>query len=263
MTPRRAGGEAPGPVEEARQLARRLAALEEGPIRARAAARALAGVPPERAAPLLAAVVRGTAPDARAAALAIAQALAAPRRDVPYAWLAAVYAEAAERGLAEITALLVSPPPRREYRAPRDAADRRLAHLTLGHKKALARANRDPDLLARLAAEGEPTVVRELLRNPQLTEAFVVRVAARRPCRPGTLRCIFEARPWRARPAVALALVRNPYVETALALKLVPTLRGADLEDVSRDGGLHPLVRALAARVAAARGRGEGEAPGR
>jgi hypothetical protein len=252
MTGGRAG-EAPGPAEEALALARRLAALEEGPIRVRAAARALAARPPAATAPVVAALVRGPGPLLEVAASAVAQALGDPGDDLPYVWLAELYAAAASDGLAEVTALLVSPPPHRPYEEPRDKADPRLAHLTLGHKKALARAHRDPDLLARLAAEGEPVVVRELLRNPQLTEDFVVRIASRRPCRPGTLRCVFESRRWRTRSAVALALVRNPYAETALALELVPGLGTVELGEISRDGALHPFVRAFAARVVSLR----------
>lgn len=245
----------PGPAADARALAARLAALEEGPIRAGAAARALAGMEPERTVRVLAALVRGTpsSAEARLALAAIAQALAAPGGALPYGWLAAVYAAAVDGGAPEVSGLLVAPPPHRAYEEPRDAADSRLSRLTLGHKKAMARAQRDPDLLARLAAEGDPGVVRELLRNPQLTEPFVVRIAARRPCRPGTLRCIFEARRWRTRPAVALALVRNPYVETGIALKLLPGLAAGDLRELARDGAVHPLVREVAARIGAAR----------
>jgi hypothetical protein len=239
---------------EALALARRLATLEEGALRARAAARLLARLDPVRAACVVAALLRATGPEARGAAAAVAQAFADPRDDLTYPWLADLYAAAVEDGASEVAALLVAPPPRRAFEEPFDRPDPRLAHLTLGHKKALARAQRDPDLLARLAAEGEPTVVRELLRNPQLTEPFVVRIASRRPCRPGTLRCIHEARRWRTRPAVALALVRNPYVETELALKLLPLLGAADLRDIAADGVLHPLVRAVAARLAAGRG---------
>jgi hypothetical protein len=240
--------------EESLALARRLVAVEEGPIRARAAARLLAALDPARAAPLLAALVRHAGAEARLALAAAGQAFADPGEELPYAWLAELYAAASTRGDAEVAALLVSPPPRRAWQEPFDKADARLAHLTLGHKKALARAQRDPDLLARLAAEGEPSVVRELLRNPQLTEEFVVRIASRRPCRPGTLRCIHEARRWRTRPAVALALARNPYAEPELALKLLPALGASDLRDLSRDGTLHPLLRAVAARIAEARG---------
>jgi hypothetical protein len=247
----------PGPDGEAGAqalaIARRLGALEEGTIRARAAARLLGAIEPDRAVRVLAALVRAPGPEARVALAACARALADPRDDLRYPWLADVYAAATERGAAEVAALLIAPPARRAWEEPFDKADARLAHLTLGHKKAMARAQRDPDLLARLAAEGEPVVVRELLRNPQLTEPFVVRIAARRPCRPETLRCIHDARRWRTRPAVALALVRNPWVETEIALGLLPTLPSGELKEVSRDGALHPLVRAVAARVIEAR----------
>jgi DNA-directed RNA polymerase subunit F len=244
------GGAAP---DAARALARLPAALDEGPIRARAAARALSGADPARAAEVIAALAQSDAVPARAALAAVGQALVDPAARVPYAFRAELYAEAAARGLADVTALLVAPPPRRPYREPRDKADARLAHLTLGHKKALARARRDPDLLARLAAEGEPTVVRELLRNPQLTEELVVRLAARRPCRPETLRCLFESRRWRTRPAVALAVARNPYAEPGIAVKLLPLVAAVDLADVARDGTVHALVRAAAGRIAAGR----------
>jgi len=245
---------APGPAAEALALARRLAALEEGAIRCGAAARALAALEPERAVLVLGALVRASGgAEARLALAAVGQALVAPGDDLPYPWLAGVYAAASARGAPEVAALVVAPPPHRAYVEPRDKADGHLAHLTLGHKKAMARAQRDPDLLAHLAAEGDPVVVRELLRNAQLTEPFVVRIASRRPCRPATLRCIFETRRWRTRPAIARALVRNPYVETELALKLLAALGAADLRDISRDGVLHPLVRAVAARIAAER----------
>jgi hypothetical protein len=241
------------PEAEALALARRVAAVEEGPIRAGAAARHLGTLDPALGARVIGAVVRGTAPELRVAAAAIVRALAEPRGDLPYGWLAEAYAAAAEEDLEEVTALLVSPPPRKAWIAPRDKADARLAHLTLGHKKALARANRDPDLLARLAAEGDPVVVRELLANPQLTEEFVVRIAARRPCRPSTLRCIWDARRWRSRTAVMLAVARNPYAETALAAGILPVLGAAELREIAEDGALHPLVRALADRLATRR----------
>jgi len=236
-------------TEDAAALTRRLGALEEGAIRARAAARTLAAWPPARAVEAVAVVSRGRDVRSRAAAAAVGQALAAPGPDLGYEALAAIYAAAADRGLLEVKSLLVSPAPRKAYREPRDR-DARLAQLTLGHKKSLARTHRDPDLLARLAAEGDPAVVRELLANPLLTEAFAVRIASRRPCRPETLRALFEARRWRTRPAVAAAVVRNPYAETAVALKLLPFLGVQDLRDVARDGSIHGLVREVAARLA-------------
>jgi hypothetical protein len=237
-------------LDEARRLARRLAALEEGALRTRAAARALAGLDPGAGATLLAAALRAAAAGEPEPAAALAQALLAPAPDLAYEALAALYAAAAEEGLDEVRRLLLSAPPRRAFHEPRDRADARLAHLTLGHKKALARRPGDPDLLARLAAEGEPAVVRELLRNPGLTEEAVVRIAARRPCRPENLRCLHDDRRWRARAAVVRAIARNPYAEPTLVVKLLPRLSPRELSEIAEDGALHPLVRALAARLA-------------
>jgi hypothetical protein len=235
-----------------RDLASRLAALEEGPIRARAAARHLAALRGDVAAHAVAALLADAEPRARAVAGAVAAALADPGPELSYDQLAAIYEAAAEGGLVEVTALLVAAPPLRPWTPPRDR-DARLASLTLGHKKALARADRDPDLLARLAAEGDPPVVKELLANPALTEAFAVRIAARRPCRPETLRLLADATRWRTRPAIARAIARNPYAETEVAVALLARLPGSDLAELGADGAVHPLVRATAARLARAR----------
>jgi hypothetical protein len=231
----------------------KLAALEEGPARAGAAARALAEMPAGEAVGVVAALARSSRAEARISMAAVGQALVGPDAALIYEHLAEVYAVATERDLLEVSSLLISPPARKAWVPPRDQGDSRLATLTLGHKKTMARSHRDPDLLARLAAEGEPSVVRELLRNPLLTEPFAVRIAARRPMRPETLRLLAESRRWRTRPAVMLALVRNPYAEPALALKLVAVLPAAELAEVGRDATVHPLLRATAARLARAK----------
>jgi hypothetical protein len=245
-------------VARARDLARRLAALEEGALRTRAAARALGAVEPAAAAELLAAAMALAGDGDPALASALGAALLAPWPELPYEQLRGIYLSAAEGGHDAVRHLLLEAPPRRAWEPPRDA-DGRLASLTLGHKKALARGDRDPDLLARLAAEGEPSVVRELLRNPRLTEAQVVRIAARRPARPESLRCVYEERRWRTRPAVARALACNPYAEPALVAKLLPALGARDLAALAADGNLHALVRGLAARLAERR---RGTSPG-
>jgi len=236
-----------------RALIRRLVALEEGAARSGAAARALAAMPAETAVRVIAILAQSAEADARVAMAAVGQALVGPDAALLYDHLAEVYAVATEHDLLEVSSLLVSPPAHRAWVPPRDKGDSRLATLTLGHKKALARTHRDPDLLARLAAEGEPSVVRELLRNPLLTESFAVRIAARRPMRPETLRLLAESRRWRTRPAVMLALVRNPYAEPAVALKLLAALPAGELSELGRDASVHPLLRATASRLVRAR----------
>jgi len=241
----------------ARALVHWLGALAEGPIRARAAARALARGDPEATALAVAALARNSEAPARAALLAIGQAFLDPGSEFSYDALAALYAAAAEQGLAEVTSLFLSPPPLKAWVTPREPSDARLAHLSLGHKKAAARIQKDPDLLARLAAEGAPEVVRELLKNPQLTEPFAVRIASRRPCRPETLRLLAESRRFRTQPAVAMAVARNPYTEPAVALKILGFLGNADLAALGADGAVHPLVQALAKRLLGTRTRDE------
>jgi hypothetical protein len=247
------GGHLSPPGEMAKALARKLGAIEEGPARAGAAARALAALPAVDAVGVIAALAADGGAEARVAHTAIGQALVGPDAALLYDHLAEVYAVAAEDARLEVTSLLVSPPAAKAWVAPRDKADARLAHLTLGHKKTLARTHRDPDLLARLAAEGDPPVVKELLRNPLLTEDFAVRIASRRPMRPETLRLLAESRRWRTRTAVMLALVKNPFAEPAVALKLLPFLPTAELPALADDGALHPLLRATAARLAGRR----------
>ena len=241
-----------------RSLLRRLAAFEEGAARSGAAARALAAMPAETAVRVVAALARSVEADARVAMTAVGQALVGPDAALLYDHLAEVYAVAVDQELLEVSSLLVSPPAAKAWVPPRDRGDARLATLTLGHKKTMARTHRDPDLLARLAAEGEPSVVIELLRNPLLTEPFAIRIAARRPMRPQTLRLLAESRRWRTRPAVMLALVRNPYAEPAVALKLMPALPTGELAELQRDASVHPLLRATAARLVRARGGADG-----
>jgi DNA-directed RNA polymerase subunit F len=234
----------------AEAFARRLAALEEGAIRSGAAGRHLAALEPAAALELLDVLVAtGEEGWSTAAVAAVGQALRDPGSAMGYEWRVAVYAAARERGLAHVAALFLAPRPRRRFEEPRDKADPAAARLTLGHKKSFARLRRDPDLLARLAAEGDPAVVRELLRNPLVTEAVAVRIASRRPARPETLRALFEDRRFRTRPAVRRALARNPYVETEIALHVLPTLPARLVGEIAGDATLHPAVREAAGRL--------------
>jgi hypothetical protein len=224
-------------------------------MRAGAAARHLARMSPGEGVLLLAALISsGAEAWGTPAIAAIGQALRDPGPAVDYDWRAEAYAEARERGLPHVASLFLAPGPRRAFVEPRDKADPVAAGLTLGHKKSFARLRRDPDLLARLAAEGDPSVIRELLRNPLVTETVAARIAARRPVRPEALRALHEDPRFRNRVAVRRALARNPYVETEIALHILPTLPARLVEEIAGDGTLHPVVREAARRLLAERG---------
>ncbi|MCK9463707.1 MAG: hypothetical protein M0R80_29155 [Proteobacteria bacterium] len=119
--------------------------------------------------------------------------------------------------------------------------------LTLGERRALALrpSRRTMDLAMR---DPHPLVAARLLSNPKLTEADVVRIAARRPAAASVLRRIGLSAKWRARPRVAIALVENPCTPTAIALSLVPDLDRRLVEAIPDDARLDDRLR-LAARA--------------
>ena len=154
--------------------------------------------------------------------------------------------EAAGRSLPALDRLLRVPsPPRASLPPPeRIAAGKDGRPLTLGERKALAR-RRDPTLLARLASDPNPEVVRRLLENPRLTENDVVRMVARRPARPETLAEIVRSARWIHRPRVRLALLLNPDAPPDLVAPITSLLARQELEEVVHAPPVHPAVRAL------------------
>jgi hypothetical protein len=109
-------------------------------------------------------------------------------------------------------------------------------------------------VLARLVTVSNPSVVRNALLNPRLTEALVVRMAARRPARPEPLVEIWKSSRWSSRQAVRRALVFNPYLPPEVGVKIVPLLNGSDLSELAGDTSVHPSLREQAARLLAAGG---------
>lgn len=128
-------------------------------------------------------------------------------------------------------------------------ADLRLVSLPLGVLRSRARLTRNPDELARLAVVSNPVVLREVLKNPRLTEPLVVRVAARRPARPEPLIEIWRASRWSVLPRVRRALAFNPYLPPAVGAKIVPLLTRADLAELVADSAVHPALREQAERL--------------
>jgi hypothetical protein len=148
----------------------------------------------------------------------------------------------------ELLQLLVSPAPHRveeERRVPDYGAGR---ILTLGERKSLARRpNRH--ILERVMTDPHPEVIRNLLRNPKLTEADVIRLVTRRPNRDDVLAEVYGSSRWVQRYTIKVALVRNPYTPPAVSLKLLPLLLRQDLVEVSRSSELHPSVLLAARRL--------------
>lgn len=241
--------------QAARALAHRLVALGGGAdVRRLAAGRTFAALDPLDTTALVDALVRLAREGEAAARGALAPVLEALPRDAhALPGPEQLKRVAALQELERVAALFPEGPARQELDAgvarKRDAA---LMTESLGHLKQKARTTRDPDVLARIATASHPDVVRNALLNPRLTEAWVVRMAARRPARPEPLVEIWRSPRWGGRPAVRKALAFNPYLPPEVGTKLVPLLPHADLEELARDGSVHPALRAQAQGLLAA-----------
>ncbi|MBX5483393.1 MAG: hypothetical protein IRZ16_16350 [Myxococcaceae bacterium] len=260
--------------EEAIQVVQRLHALAGGAeLRRKAAARMLARLHPTEATELIQHVLelsRNGAEGASCVLEAFVSALGQEAASIPHA--ASLRRLAMIQDLPAVANLFAEGDPVREMDADVAARnDARLFSDTLGHLKTRARLTRDPDQMARIAAVSNAAVVRELLRNPRLTEPLVVRIAARRPARPEPLLEIWRSPKWFARPAVKRALVFNPYLPPEVGAKIVPLLNTTDLAELAKDGSVHAALREqakllLANAVRPGRARapeGTGEDPAR
>lgn len=235
-----------------------LAALELGPMADRVAATALASLSADQAVRLLEEIAAraSSSPRADRALAAMARALQlASEKDLPRARRDELRTAARDLALQLATALLGGargePLPPIDFEPPPDPEIRQ---MSLGHQKALAR-RADPDRMARLAAQGDVRVIRELCLNPRLTEALVVRIAARRPVRPEVLVEIFGAPRWGVRASVRRAIALNPCTPPELAMRLLPHLAAEDLRALADDGQVHESVRGAARELAAQRRR--------
>jgi len=125
---------------------------------------------------------------------------------------------------------------------PERALPRDVAEIPLGVRRSLARGV-DVRVLEKLMLDPDPVVLDHLLRNPRLTEDHVVRIAARRPISEPALRAIAESARFGVRPRVRVAVARNPYCPTDLALTLIGTLPRTVLREMRDDGTLDERVR--------------------
>jgi hypothetical protein len=240
--------------DEVRRIVQRLDALGGGhEVLRRAAARTLGDLDPPRATDLLSTVMRLSVerwPPAMRVLPALMQALERDRDLIPHAETLRQVASLHE--MDEVTFVFSEGRPVQEYDPDAAArADAKLFTLPLGVLKSRARLTRNPDELSRLAVASNPSVIREVLKNPRLTEELVVRIASRRPARSEPLEEIWRATRWNTQPAVRRALVFNPYLSPEVGVKIVPLLSMKDLSQVAHDGNLHLSVRELAARLSA------------
>lgn len=244
--------------DEERLIIRRLDALGGGhEVLRRAAARALGELEPPQATELLSAVMRLSVERWEPAMRVLPAFMRALEEDgdlIPH--LVTLRQVAALYEQDEVTFVFSEGQPVQEYDSDAAArADAKLFTLPLGVLKSRARLTRDPDELSRLAVASNASVIREVLKNPRLTEDLVVRIASRRPARPEPLAEIWRSPRWNRQPAVRRALVFNPYLNPEVGVKIVPLLAMAELRELANDRNVHLSVRELAGRLSASAAR--------
>ncbi|MDP1822950.1 MAG: hypothetical protein Q8L48_06905 [Archangium sp.] len=240
--------------EGVRLIVRRLDVLGGGhEVLRRAAARTLGELDPPRATELLSTVMKLSVERWEPAMRVLPAFMRALEDDgdlIPH--LGTLRQVAALHEQEEVTFVFSEGRPVQEYEPDAAArADAKLFTLPLGVLKSRARLTRDPDELSRLAVASNASVIREVLKNPRLTEDLVVRIAARRPARPEPLEEIWRSARWNMQPAVRRALVFNPYLNPEVAVKIVPLMAAPDLKELATDRNVHLSVRELAGRLSA------------
>lgn len=117
--------------------------------------------------------------------------------------------------------------------------------LTLGERRALARKpdRRDFDKLLR---DPHPMVMANLLANPRLTAADLVRVCARRQTPPEILSAIARHPRWSRERRIRMALILNPTTPSEIAVPFVSLLNRAELRVVAEVTTTPDVVRVAA-----------------
>ncbi len=246
-------------MKAAAALPRVLAAIDDLELRAHKATELLASLTPEEAARALGDWVRGAAlghADHSRAAEAAQRGLHAGL--VPAELQEELRAAALHAKDDQALSLLCPQPAARTFdRGEPGYVDREMTSRTLGERKQLARSL-DRDLLARLAHDRDPEVLRQLLENPRVTEREALIAASRRPTHGAVLEQIFRSRRFSSNRRVRKALALNPYCPPALAAAALSLLTGPELREVAQDSHLRDEVRGHAERLLALRAGKEG-----
>ena len=237
------------PAAQAERLARRMEAIPDPRMRRAAMSGYLAETPASQAIPVLVELVR-----AASAALGASQTVAVDSLNgalstpglLPYETRATLYAAAKGAGQLQIARLFFDASAAIGTEESELAEERPLRPrgrpLTLGERKSLARSHKR-DIRENLLRDPHPAVVGILLSNPHTTEADVLRIATRRPAEPESLALIAAHTRWGSRYPIKRALTYNPRTPVHLAIRLLTTLRAADLRQVAADSHLAAPVR--------------------
>ena len=151
-----------------------------------------------------------------------------------------LYELAHQKNYEKVKRLFLSFSPAKKKNPP-PAGHHKLAGLTLGTRKFLARKH-DIYLLEKLLLDPDPTVIRNLLKNPRITEKEVLYICTRRPNNAEVLKEVATHPQWFKRYFVKLSLCKNPYTPVPIVTSALPFLSIQDLKEIQSMKNLHPQI---------------------
>ncbi|MGI5862058.1 MAG: hypothetical protein ACOX6T_08365 [Myxococcales bacterium] len=115
---------------------------------------------------------------------------------------------------------------------------------TLGNKEARTILLREPNKLVQLA----------VINSPRITDAEVLGLAQSKTTSDDVLRVIMGSREWTRQHQVKLALVKNPKVPMAVAMRFMSTLRDAEVRELAKNKNIPSGVRLHAKKMTEKKG---------
>ncbi len=109
----------------------------------------------------------------------------------------------------------------------------RIKLATLGNKEARGMLMRDGNRLVHLA----------VINSPRITDVEVLMLAHSKTCPDEVLRVIYGTREWTRQYPVKLALVKNPKLPLAIAMRFLSTLRESEIKELAFNKNIPSAVR--------------------
>jgi hypothetical protein len=166
-----------------------------------------------------------------------------------YAFFEALYRCAHELQNDLVLFLLRDPPPHSILPSGARLEPVRLVgrdEVPTGTRRQMAAGN-DRRVLRRLIGDPDPLVIVKLLDNPHVQIRDVMSIVTRRPTKPELLAAVVVHPRWFKETLVREALIQNPYIQTGIAAKLLPTVPIHLLRTLTYAGDLHPHLSEAAA----------------
>lgn len=159
------------------------------------------------------------------------------------------YLSAMEMDLERITPFFTNLVPRKSAsRQEVREEDGKETYDTLGARRSFSKSS-VKDTLDKLLHDTDPIIIENLLNNPRIIRAQVLKIASARPARLEVLLLLSRHAKWGKEYGIRLALTMNPYTPPRLALALLELLNRKDQKQVAIDETLHGQVRRSAVMI--------------